>query len=165
MSVPWTARRSNQSTLKEIIPDYSLEGLMLKLKLQYPGHLMGRVNLLEKTLMVEKIESRRKRGQERMEWLDGITDSAEEFEQASGDSEGQGSLVCCSPWGHKELDTIEELNIKLSLDKQAMTLKLCNHKHIIFLPDLNIDSNQMYALSAENLAIQMACEHCISIEL
>ena len=73
--VPWTARRSNQSILKEISPEYSLEGLMLKLKLQYFGHLMGRTNLLEKTLMLGKIEGRRRRGQQRMRWLDGITDS------------------------------------------------------------------------------------------
>ena len=74
LKVPWTARRSNQSILKEIIPEYSLEGLMLKLKLQYFGHLMGRTDSLEKTLMLGKIEGRR-RGQQRMRWLDGITDS------------------------------------------------------------------------------------------
>ena len=74
MRVPWTARRSNQSILKEINPDYSLEGLMLKLKLQSFGHLMRRANSLEKTLMVGKIEGRR-REQQRMRWLDGITDS------------------------------------------------------------------------------------------
>ena len=75
MRVPWTARRSNQSTLKEINPEYSLEGLMLKLKLQYFGHLIGRVDLLEKTLMLGKNEGRRRRGRQRMRWLDGITDS------------------------------------------------------------------------------------------
>ena len=74
MRVPWTARRSNQSILKEISPEYSLEGQMLKLKLQYFGHLMRRTDSLEKTLMVAKIEGRR-RGQQRMRWLDGITDS------------------------------------------------------------------------------------------
>ena len=73
MRVPWTARRSNQSILKEISPEYSLEGLMLKLKLQYFGHLMRRTDTLEKTLMLGKIEGRRKRGQQRMRWLDGIT--------------------------------------------------------------------------------------------
>ena len=73
--VPWTARRSNQSILKEISPGCSLEGLMLKLKLQYFGHLMGRVDSLEKTLMLGKIEGRRRRGRQRMRWLDGITDS------------------------------------------------------------------------------------------
>ena len=75
MRVPWTARRSNQSILKEISPGCSLEGLMLKLKLQYFGHLMRRVDSLEKTLMLGKIEGRRRRGQQRMRWLDGITDS------------------------------------------------------------------------------------------
>ena len=75
MRVPWTARRSNQSILKEISPEYSLEGLMLKLKLQYFGHLMGRTDSLEKTLMLGKIESVRRRGRQRMRWLDGITDS------------------------------------------------------------------------------------------
>ena len=75
MRVPWTARRSNLSILKEIFPEYSLEELMLKLKLQYFGHLMGRAGSLENTLMLGKIEGRRKRGRQRMRWLDGITDS------------------------------------------------------------------------------------------
>ena len=77
MRVPWTARRSNQSILKEINPEYSLEGQMLKLKLQYFGHLMQRADSLEKTLMLRKIEGRRRRGQQRMRWLEGITDSME----------------------------------------------------------------------------------------
>ena len=75
LRVPWTAKRSNQSILKEISPEYSLEGLMLKLKLQYFGHLMQRTDSLEKTLMLWKIEGRRRRGWQRMRWLDGITDS------------------------------------------------------------------------------------------
>ena len=75
MRVPWTARKSNQSILKEISPEYSLEGLKLKLKLQYFGHLMQRTDSLEKTLMLEKIEGGRRRGQQKMRWLDGITDS------------------------------------------------------------------------------------------
>ena len=75
MRVPWTARKSNQSILKEMSPEYSLEGLMLKLKLQYFGHLMRRTDSFEKTLMLGKIEGRRRRGQQRMRWLDGITDS------------------------------------------------------------------------------------------
>ena len=74
MRVPWTARRSNQSILKEISPEYSLEGLMLKLKLQYFSHLMGRTDSLEKTLLLGKIEGRRRRGQQMMSWLDGMTD-------------------------------------------------------------------------------------------
>ena len=75
MRVPWTARRSNQSILKEISPGYSLEGMILKLKLQYFGHLMRRADSLEKTLMLGKIEGRRRRGRQRMRWLEGITDS------------------------------------------------------------------------------------------
>ena len=75
MTVPWAARRSNQSILKEISPEYSLEGLILKLKLQYFGHLMGRTDTFEKTLMVEKIEGRRRRGRQRMRFVDGITHS------------------------------------------------------------------------------------------
>ena len=75
MRVPWTARRSNKSILKEISPGYPLEGLMLKLKLQYFGHLMGRTDSSEKTLMLREIEGGRRRGQQRMRWLDGITDS------------------------------------------------------------------------------------------
>ena len=75
MRIPWTARRSNQSILKEISPECSLEGLMLKLKLQYFGHLMQRADSLEKTLMLGKTDDRRKRGQQRIRWLDGITDS------------------------------------------------------------------------------------------
>ena len=77
MRVPWTARRMNQLILKEINPEYPLEGLMLKLELQYFGHLIRRANSMEKTLMLEKIEGRRRRGQHRMRWLDGITDSVD----------------------------------------------------------------------------------------
>ena len=75
MRVPWTARRSNQSILKDISPEYSLEGLMLKLKLQYFGHLIGRADSLEKTLMLGKTEGGKRRGRQRMRWLDGITDA------------------------------------------------------------------------------------------
>ena len=98
MRVSWTARRSNQSILKEVSPEYSLEGLVLKLKLQYFGHLMGRTDSLEKTLMLGKTEGGRRRGREdeMIGWhhrLDG-----HESEQAPGVGDGQGSLVCCSPW-------------------------------------------------------------------
>ena len=102
MRVPWTIRRSNQSILKEISPEYALEGLMLKLKLQYFGHMMRRTDSLEKTLMLGKTDGGRRRGRQRMRWLDGISDSVDaEFEQAPGVGDGQGSLACCSPWGHK----------------------------------------------------------------
>ena len=118
LRVPWTARKSNESILKEISPEYSLEGLMLKLKLQYFGHLMQRTDSLEKTLMLGKIEGRRRRGWQRMRWLDGVgwSDSwtlridEHEFEQAPGVSDGQGSLVCCSSLGLKELDMTEGLD-------------------------------------------------------
>ena len=92
LRVPWTARY-NQSILKEISPECSLEGLMLKLKLQYFGHLMGRIDSLEKPLILGKIEGRRRRGPQRMRWLDGIT-NGHELEQASGIGDGQGSLEC-----------------------------------------------------------------------
>ena len=101
MGVPWTAQRSNQSILKEISPEYSLEGLMLKLKLQYFGHLMRRNDSFEKTLMLGKIEGRRRRGRQRMRWLDGITDSTD---ITQGDGEGQGSLMFCSLSDCKESD-------------------------------------------------------------
>ena len=116
LRVPWTARRSNQSILKEISPEYSLEGLMLKLKFQCFGHLMGRTDSLEKILMLGKTEGRRRRGQERMRWLDGISNSMDmsssKLKQVSKlpAGEGQGSLACCSPWGCKESDTTEQLN-------------------------------------------------------
>ena len=116
MRVPLTAR-SNQSILREISPDYSLEGVMLKLKLQYFGHLMQRTDSFEKTLMLGKIEGRRGRGQQGMRWLNGITDSMDmslsklrelviEREACSP----WGHSPCCSSWGHKELDTTEWLN-------------------------------------------------------
>ena len=107
MRVPWTARRSNQSILKEISPEYSLEGLMLKLKLQYFGHLLRRTDSQEKALMLGKIEGERRRGRQRMRWLDGITYSTDMSLSHLGVGDGQGGLVCCSPWGCKESDMTE----------------------------------------------------------
>ena len=98
MRVPWTAKRSNQSILKKISPEYSLEGLILKLKLQYFGQLIQRIDSLEKILTLGKIEGRGRREQQTIRWLNGI--SGHEFEQTPGDSEGQGSLACCCPWDH-----------------------------------------------------------------
>ena len=111
MRVPWTARTSIQDILKEISPVCSLKGLMLKLKLQYFGHLMQRAESTEKTLMLGKIEGRKRRGWQRMRWLDGITVSMDmSLSKLQGVGDGQGGLACCRPWGHKELDTIERLN-------------------------------------------------------
>ena len=104
LRIPWTARRSNQPILKEIGAYYSLEGLMLKLKLQYFGHLMRRTDSLEKTLMLGRIEGRRRM----VGWHHQL--NGHEFDQARGVGDGQGNLVCCSSWGRKESDTSERLN-------------------------------------------------------
>ena len=112
MRVPWTAKRSNQAILKEISPECSLEGLMLKLKLQYFGHLMRRADSLEKTLMLGKIEGERREGMtedEMVGWHHRL--GGHEFEQAPGVGDGQEGLACCSPWGHRvRHDWATELN-------------------------------------------------------
>jgi len=110
LRVPWTARRSNQSILKEISPGISLEGMMLKLKLQYFGHLMGRVDSLEETLMLGGIGGRRRRGwQDEMPgWHHGLDGCESDWTPGVGD--GQGGLACCDSWSHKESNTTERLN-------------------------------------------------------
>ena len=111
LRVPWTARTSNQSILKEISPGCSLQGLMVKLKLQHFGHLMRRVDSLEKSLMLGGIGGRRRRGRQRMRCVDGINWLYEhEFEWTPGVGDGQGGLACCDSWSHKELDMTELLN-------------------------------------------------------
>ena len=125
LSVPWAARRSNPSILKEISPGCSLVGLMLKLKFQYFGHLMWRADFLEKTLMLGKIEGRRRRLDENEmvgwhHWLDGL-----EFEQAPGVGDGQGSLACCNPWAHKEWETTELLNKFIPFSNQSLFSYVC----------------------------------------
>ena len=112
LRVPWSARGWNQSILKEINPEYSLEELMLKL--QYFGHLMQWADSLEKTLLLGKIEGRRRRGRQRMRWLDGITDSMDmSLSKLREMGKWQGSLVCCSPWGCKESDNADWTTTKL----------------------------------------------------
>ena len=111
LTVPWPAKRSSQSILKEINPEFSLDGLMLRLKFQYFGYLMWRVDSLEKTLMLQGIRGRRRRRRQRMSWLDGITDSMDvSLEWTPGVGDGQGGLGCCDSWGHKEWDMTERLN-------------------------------------------------------
>ena len=107
MRVPWTARRSNQSILKEINPEYSLEELLLKLKLQYFGHLMRRMDSMEKTLILGEIEAKGEGGSRGSDGSIASLTHGHEFEQTWGGGEGQGRLMCCSPWGCRDLDTTE----------------------------------------------------------
>ena len=130
LRVPWTARRSNQSILKEIRREYSLEVLMLKLKLEYLGHLMQRTDSLEKTLMLGKIGDRRRRGWERkmtLGWHHQL--DRHEFEQALGVGDGQGSLACCSPWSGNKLDTTGQLNWTEHIQAAVFIIGVNGHKN------------------------------------
>ena len=118
LKVPWTARRSNQSVLKEINPEYSWQGLMLRLTLQFFGHLMRRADSLEKTRMLGKIEGGRRRGRQMVGCHHCL--NGHEFEQAPGDGEGQGSLACCSPRGCKESDMTYWLKNKIRAFKRRL---------------------------------------------
>ena len=111
LRVSWTARRSNQSILKEINPEYLLKGLMLKLRLQYLGYLMWRANSLEKTWHWERLRAREEGGWQKIRWLDGITGSMDmSLSKPLGIDDGQGSPACCSSWCHKDSDITEQLN-------------------------------------------------------
>ena len=110
LRVPWTARRSNQSILKEINPGISLEGMTLKLRLQYFGHFMRRGNSLEKTLMLGRIGGRRRRGRQRMRWMDGITDSMDVSLSELWELVMEGGMACCDSWGRKESHMTERLD-------------------------------------------------------
>ena len=121
LRIPWTARRSNQSILNKINPEYSLEGLMLKLKLQYFGYLLQRRDSLEKTLMLGKTEGTR-RGQQRVRWLDGITDSMDmSLSKLWEMVKDRKAWLCCSLWGCKESDMIERLNKKNNYIQTTVT--------------------------------------------
>ena len=142
LRVPWTAR-SNQSVLKEISPEYSLERLMLKLKLQYFGHLMRRTDSLEKTLMLGKIEGGRGRGRQRTRWLNGIMDSMDmSLSKHPGDGERQGSLVCCSSLGRKEVDTTEQMNNSIQSHRHLFCFTHFHSKVIFsertYIPSLSL---------------------------
>ena len=130
MRVPWTARRSNQTILKEMNPEYSLKGLMLKLKLHCSGHLMRRANSLEKTLKLGKIEGRRRKWQQRTRWLDGFAVNGHEFEQTQGDSEGQGSLACYSTWESQRVghDLVNEQQIRIQNERMR---NVCSGKYLL----------------------------------
>ena len=121
LRVLWTARRWNQSILKEINPEDSLEGLMVKLKLQYLGYLTPRADSLEQTLMLGKTEGKRRRGQQRMWWLENITNSTNlSFEQTPVGSEGQGSLACCSLWGGSQTQLSNTRYVQAQLPSSAV---------------------------------------------
>ena len=123
----WTARKSNQSILKEINSEYSLEGLMLKLSLRYFGHLMRKADSLEKNMMLGQMEGRMTRGQQMVGWHHWL--NGHEFEQTPGDGERKGSLACCSPWDHQELAQLSDWTTTSSL----------NTMHGKFFPSMSLE--------------------------
>ena len=165
LRVPWAAGSSNQSILKEISPEYSLEGLMLKLKLQYFGHLMRRTDSLEETLMLGKIEGRRNGGQHRMRWLDDI--NGHEFEQALGVGDGQGSRHA-GVHGITKSDTTEHLNWLTAFPLDYRACCLCPETWALFLrPDTArvLWGSLRYLLSLLNLVglllqTPLSCDGC-----
>ena len=151
LRVPWTSRRSNQSILKDISPGCSLEGLMLKLKLQYFGHLMQRADSFEKTLMLEKIEGRRRRGWQRMRWLNGITDS---MDMSLGVGDGQGGLVCYGSWGWKESDMTDQLNwTGITLNQAHLSYLSTGLPHF---PPLDVSNSLLSGLPVSTLIWETA---------
>ena len=145
LRVPWTARRSNQSILKEISPGCSLEGLMLKQKLQYFGRLTWRVDSLEKTLMLGGIGGRRRRGWQRMRWLDGITESMDMSLSKHRELVVEGGLACCDSWGGKGSDTTEQLNwteAYLSHIGFKNSRKVCVLSPLVMLPFLSVTTSR-----------------------
>ena len=152
LRVPWTARWSNQSILKEINLEYSLEGLILKLKLQYFGHLMRRADSFEKTLMLGKIEGGRRRGQtedEMVGWHHRC--NGHEFEKAAGVGEGQGSLACCSLWGRKESDMTGWLNNNSALWESLGCRKLIGNTGFLHLSYSQQKHLGFYSLSPRKI--------------
>ena len=162
LRVPWSARRSNQSILNEISPGCLLEGLMRKLKLQYSGHLMRRVDSFEKTLMLGGIGGRRRRGWQRMRWLDGITDSMDmrlsKLQELVMD---KGGLECCDSWDHKESDMTEGLNWLTELMLVDTYHRTCFQAHRMHNTEFNHNINGRLVI--KRCQCRFNCNKCINL--